>query len=96
VLIPNTFLHRDRDRFDYADRFAPERWVDGDAREQWSFNHFSRGPQVCPGIGIATLLGTAVLGTVLRERGVELESPSIDPEKPLPHMLDPYSVKVAV
>jgi cytochrome P450 len=94
VLIPNTFLHRDRERFEYADRFAPERWTEGDAPEQWSFNHFSRGPQVCPGIELATLLGTTVLASVLRQRSVELESPSIDPEKALPHMLDPYSVRV--
>jgi cytochrome P450 len=96
LLIPNTFLHRDRERFPYADRFAPERWVDGDAGEQWSFNHFSRGPQVCPGINLATLLGTAALATVLRERAVELEAPSIDPEKPLPHMLDYFGIKVGL
>ncbi len=94
LLIPNTFLHRDRERFDYADRFAPERWIDGDAHEQWSFNHFSRGPQVCPGIELAALLGTAVLATVLRKGSVELEAPSIDPEKSLPHMLNPYSVRI--
>lgn len=96
VLIPNAFLHRDRERFAYADRFAPEQWLEGDAAEQWSFNHFSRGPQVCPGINLATLLGTTVLATVLHERPAELESPSLDPEQPLPHMLDPYSARIRV
>ena len=52
VLIPNTYLHRDRERLDYADRFAPERWISGEAAEEWSFNHFSRGPQGCPGAGV--------------------------------------------
>ena len=33
VLIVNTFNHRDRDRLAYADRFAPEEWIDGDAGE---------------------------------------------------------------
>ena len=49
VLIPNTFLHRDRDRHAWADEFAPHRWVSGEAAGDWSFNHFSRGPQGCPG-----------------------------------------------
>jgi cytochrome P450 len=31
VLIFNTFHHRDRERIEYADRFAPEEWTDGDA-----------------------------------------------------------------
>ena len=65
VLIPNTFLHRDRDRYEYADRFAPERWVDGDAADEWSFNHFSRGPQGCPGVSLAMLLGRAALGAAI-------------------------------
>ena len=59
VLIPNTFLHRDRDRHAWADRFAPERWVSGEAAGDWSFNHFSRGPQGCPGTALALLLGNA-------------------------------------
>ena len=33
VLIVNTFGHRDRDRIDYADRFAPEEWIEGDAAD---------------------------------------------------------------
>ena len=96
VLIPNTFLHRDRDRHDHADRFAPERWVSGEAAGDWSFNHFSRGPQGCPGAALALLLGKAVLATVLRERRVELASPRLDPARPLPHMLDPFGVRLAL
>ena len=93
VLIPNTFLHRDRERHEWADRFAPERWVDGEAAGDWSFNHFSRGPQGCPGAALALLLGTAVLATVLRAGPVELASPSLDPAKPLPHMLDFFGLR---
>jgi cytochrome P450 len=96
VLIPNTFLHRDRDRFEYADRFAPERWTDGDAGEQWSFNHFSRGPQGCPGAALAILLGKSALATLLRRHELELASPSIDPAKPLPHMIDFFGIRIGV
>ncbi len=93
VLIPNTFLHRDRERHEWADRFAPERWLDGSAADDWSFNHFSRGPQGCPGTAIARLLGTAALSTLLRGRDVELISTSLDPAKPLPAMLDFFSLR---
>jgi cytochrome P450 len=93
VLIPNTFLHRDRDRHDFADRFAPERWVNGDAAGDWSFNHFSRGPQGCPGVALALLLGKSVLATLLRAGPVELTSSSLDPDRPLPHMLDYFGLR---
>jgi cytochrome P450 len=96
VLIPNTFLHRDRDRHDYADRFAPERWVSGEAAGDWSFNHFSRGPQGCPGVALTLLLGKAVLATVLRGRELELTSTSLDPAKPLPHMLDYFGLRFRI
>ena len=94
VLIPNTFLHRDRDRHPWADEFAPHRWVSGEAAGDWSFNHFSRGPQGCPGTALALLLGKAMLATILRAGSVELVSPSMDPAKPLPHMLDFFSISV--
>jgi cytochrome P450 len=94
VLIPNTFLHRDRDRLDYADRFAPERWVSGEAAREWSFNHFSRGPQGCPGAGITKLIGKAVLARLLRDHRVELLSPRLDPARPLPHMVDYFGIRL--
>jgi cytochrome P450 len=94
VLIPNTFLHRDRDRIDYADRFAPDRWRNGDAAAEWSFNHFSRGPQGCPGTGITKFVAKAVLAKLLRERRIELISPRLDPARPLPHMLDYFGIRV--
>jgi cytochrome P450 len=93
VLIVNTFMHRDPEQHAYADRFAPEEWLEGDAAEDWSFNHFSHGPQGCPGAGLAIFCGTHVLAELLRERRVRLESPSLDPAKPLPHMLDFFSTR---
>ena len=93
VLIPNTFLHRDRERHEWADRLAPERWLSGEAADEWSFNHFSRGPQGCPGTAIARLAGGVVLSTLLRARDVQLISTSLDPAKPLPAMLDHFSLR---
>jgi cytochrome P450 len=93
VLIPNTFLHRDRDRHDYADRFSPERWVDGSAAGDWSFNHFSRGPQGCPGAALALALGGSVLASLIGGHDLELVSGSLDPAKPLPHMVDFFALR---
>ncbi|MGH2950903.1 MAG: cytochrome P450 [Solirubrobacterales bacterium] len=93
VLISNTLFHRDRDRHAYADRFAPERWVEGDAAEDWSFNHFSGGPQGCPGAGLTLFAGKALLAALLRERGVGLERPAIDPGRALPDMLDFFALR---
>ena len=93
VLIPNTYLHRDRERLDYADRFAPERWISGEAAEEWSFNHFSRGPQGCPGAGLTLSIGKAVVAKLLRDHRVELLSPRLDPARPLPHMLDYFGIR---
>ncbi len=95
VLIVNTFLHRDRERLDYADRFLPEAWTDGDAPERWELNHFSRGPQGCPGTGLALFLGKAVLSSLLGSRAVEATSP-LDPDRPMPHMLDFYSLRFRI
>jgi cytochrome P450 len=94
VLIVNTFNHRDRDDLgDRADSFEPEQWVTGDARDDWQFNHFSHGPQGCPGVALALLVGRTMLATLLRERDVQLLAPSLDPAKPLPHSLDYFSLR---
>jgi cytochrome P450 len=90
----NAYMHRDPDRHAFADRFAPEAWLDGDAADDWAFNHLSHGPQGCPGASLALFIGTTALASVLRGRSVELLEPSIDPAKPLPHMLDFFSIRL--
>lgn len=96
VLIPNTANHRDSDLHEFADRFAPEAWTDGDAADDWWFNHFSHGPQGCPGADVALFVGKSVLATLLASRKVRLREPQLDPERPLPHMLDFFRVRFAL
>jgi cytochrome P450 len=96
VLIVNTFNHRDRTRFEWADRFSPEEWVSGAAAEEWSFNHFSHGPQGCPGVSLSLLVGRTMLCELLRRSEVRLLEPSLDPSKPLPHSLDYFGLKFSV
>jgi cytochrome P450 len=96
VLIFNTFHHRDRERVEYADRFAPEAWTQGDAARDWTFNHFSHGPQGCPGVNLALLVGSAVLARLLTQAEPRLLEPQIGPERPLPHMLDYFRLRLSV
>jgi cytochrome P450 len=96
VLISNTFNHRDPERHVFADRLAPEEWTEGAAAEDWSFNHFSHGPQGCPGAGLALLIGKAVLAGMLRQRRLRLLEPKLESDRPLPHMLDFFRLRFAV
>jgi Cytochrome P450 len=94
VMIVNTFNHRDRDELgERADRFSPEQWTTGGAHDDWQFNHFSHGPQGCPGAALALLVGRTMLATLIRERHVRLVAPGLDPAKPLPYSLDYFSLR---
>ncbi len=98
ILISNTFMHRDRDRLgDAADRFTPEGWLDDGALvDDWGINHFSHGPQGCPGTNLALLIGAATIATVLKRGTPALANPSLDASKPLPHMLDFFAIRLKV
>jgi cytochrome P450 len=93
-LIVNSFNHRDREALDYADAFAPDEWVDGTAADEWLFNHFSHGPQGCPGTALAMLVGRAMLAAILRDNEVEYRSgPGLAAGKPLPYSLDFFGLR---
>jgi len=97
VLIHNLFNHRNRDRVPYADRFAPEEWVSGDASADWSFNFFSHGPQGCPGAGLSVFLGQAFLGRLVSQADPVVESgPRLKPGKPLPYGVDLGALKIVL
>ncbi len=96
VLIYNVFNHRNRDRIPYADRFSPGEWVSGDAGSDWSYNFFSHGPQVCPGIGLSMLLGQTVLAHLLDAGTPVVSGTRLDPGKPLPYSLDLYGFSIDV
>ncbi len=92
LLIVNAFNHRDREAVPFADRFEPEAWLSGGAGDDWQFNHFSHGPQGCPGVALAMLVGKAMLASVL-ERGVRAGTQQLDPGRPMPHALDYFSLR---
>lgn len=94
VVISNVFGHRDRDRLDYADRFAPEAWLDGVAASEPAFNHFSRGPQGCPGRSMAMGVGQEILGGLIERHTPVTASGAVNLERPLPHMLDFFGIRI--
>jgi cytochrome P450 len=97
VLIVNNFNHRDDDAVPFADRFDPDAWLSGDAADDWIFNHFSHGPQGCPGTALALFVGKAMLASLLGPGSeVRLLSPRLDPTKPLPHTLDFFGLKLSL
>ncbi|MGI8631325.1 MAG: cytochrome P450 [Solirubrobacterales bacterium] len=93
VMIVNTFNHRDSRTVADADHVVPERWR-GSERDP-RFNHLSGGSQICAGIGLTVFLGKAVLATLLRDRDLKLREPQLA-EGPLPHKIDPFSLRVGV
>lgn len=94
VVISNLLGHRDADRLDQADRFAPMRWIDGEASSDPGINHFSRGPQGCPGAALALGVGEEVLATLIGRLTPRTFSGSVDLTRPMPHMLDFFAIGI--
>ncbi|MCC3762047.1 cytochrome P450 [Glycomyces sp. TRM65418] len=85
-------FHRDPAR-PYADRFAPDIWLDGTAREDPSLVPFSGGPARCPGRNLALFCATGALARLLREREWRLTSPSpLYTGRPAPATLDHFGL----
>jgi cytochrome P450 len=89
VVIHSSSLHRDSETLPYADRFEPEVWLDGRARDEWSIVPFSGGPARCPGRDLVLLTASAVLAALLERHEVGLAGGRRpEPDRPLPHSLD--------
>jgi cytochrome P450 len=86
-------FHRDPVR-PYADRFAPDIWLDGTARDDPSLVPFSGGPARCPGRNLALFCASSALARLLREREWRLSSPSpLYPGRPVPATLDHFALE---
>ncbi|MCP2254133.1 Cytochrome P450 [Prauserella aidingensis] len=67
-------FHRDSARLPYADRFAPDVWLDGRAAAQPALVPFSAGPAACPGRDVVLFTTATFLAAVLREREPRLDA----------------------
>ncbi len=81
-LPPNTlfvvfapYFHREGDLVPFADRFAPEAWLDGRARDFPALVPFSAGPGRCPGENLVLLVTSTLLAELLREGEYRLLAP---------------------
>ena len=94
VLINNTFNHRDAETHPFADKFAPEIWLEG-VEHDYAFNHLSNGPQACAGRDLALFIAKAFAASLLDSGRYTLGGPKLDAKRPLPHMYNYFKVKLA-
>ncbi|MBB3052949.1 hypothetical protein FHS23_003992 [Prauserella isguenensis] len=66
-------FHRDSARLPYADRFAPDVWLDGRAAAQPALVPFSAGPAACPGRDVVLFTTATFLAVFLRDREPQLD-----------------------
>jgi cytochrome P450 len=97
VAIFAPYFHRDGRRLPFADRFAPEVWLDGEDPADWPLVPFSAGPAECPGRDLVLFLTSAVLAGLLESAQLRPQGPAaLDPAAPLPATLSPFRLRFAV
>lgn len=96
LVIFTPFFHRDNETLPFANRFAPEVWMNGDAERQGrALVPFSEGSGMCPGRQLVLLLTTAMLAEILRAGNVTLRKPQsrLRSDRPLPGTLDHFRIQ---
>lgn len=97
LLIYTPFFHRDERTLSYADRFAPDIWLDGTARENPALVPFSDGPAQCPGENLVLLVASTLLAHLLAARNFpQAGGHPLDPEHPLPATVNPFALRFGV
>jgi hypothetical protein len=99
LIVHAPFLHRDPG-LSFADRFAPELWLDEGGGVRLAFEGpmalvpFSAGPGLCPAANLLPMIGAAWLAHVIRRTDPKIEEPErIDPDRGMPGELNPFSVR---
>lgn len=94
ILIFAPFFHRDDQKLSYANRFAPELWLEERSRQDWPLIPFSGGPAICPGRQLVLLITSTMLAALLAERQVWLKPLTrLDARQPLPGTLNNYGLR---
>lgn len=90
-------FHRDRETLPFADRFAPEIWLDGRADRYPALVPFSVGPAGCPGRNLVLFVTSTLLAHLLAGAEFTLTSRlTPDPARPLPATLNNFGLQFAV
>lgn len=61
------FLHRDDQRLPFANRFAPDTWLEDEAA-RWPLIPFSAGPAECPAKNLVLLFASEMLAFLIGRR----------------------------
>lgn len=93
ILINNTFNHRDAETHPFADKFAPEIWLEG-VEHDYVFNHLSNGPQACAGRDLALFIAKAFVANFLDAGRFTLGGPALDAGQPLPHTYNYFKLRL--
>ncbi|MFD0599604.1 cytochrome P450 [Catellatospora coxensis] len=87
-VIFSALLNRDGEHLPDADRFQPDRWLDGQAATGPTLIPFSAGPAACPGRNLVLQTVTAALAALLLEHDLRLHARTrIAADRPLPYTL---------
>lgn len=91
------YFHRDDRKLAFANRFAPEIWMDGPGVTRLPLIPFSAGPGECPGRHVVLLVGAALLAHVLRSSRLKfVDGQRLDPARELPGTLDHFSIALQI
>ena len=82
ILICPWVTHRDERFFADAERFRPERWLDGPDPQRYSYLPFSAGPRTCIGQGFATTESILAIARISQDYRLELTAG--EPPRPAP------------
>lgn len=97
LMTVSSYFHRDTATVPAADRFVPDRWLDGSADDADAVIPFSAGPAVCPGRELVLLTTSMFLGTLLGEHDVRPAAPlPLGPDRALPRALDAFAIRVTL
>lgn len=96
ILIYANYFHRDDRHLEFAHRFAPEVWTRPRTSEDWPLIPFSEGPVGCPAQNLVLNLTSTMLAALLRLGAYTEATGKVSALRPMPSMLDPYTMRFEV
>lgn len=93
ILIFAPFFHRDDENVEAANRFEPALWQGERTEEDWPLIPFSAGPVICPARNLVLHITSTVVARLFIEGGLTLKGDRLDPSRPLPGTLSPFTLR---
>jgi hypothetical protein len=95
VIIFAPFFHRDSERLSFANRMAPETWMNKEAVPASGLVPFSAGAAMCPAHNLVPMLAGLAIGAVIEKARVDILEPHLDVNA-LPSSLDHFEIRLSV